>query len=87
MFGDFMALPMDSLVNQSAKYWYISNEQASIPLVVRSAVGGGGRFGADPLADPRDLVPGHPGPEDRDAVVARPRRKGCSRARSATPTR
>jgi pyruvate/2-oxoglutarate/acetoin dehydrogenase E1 component len=46
MFGDFMALPMDSLVNQSAKYWYISNEQASIPLVVRSAVGGGGRFGA-----------------------------------------
>jgi acetoin:2,6-dichlorophenolindophenol oxidoreductase subunit beta len=46
MFGDFMALAMDSLVNQSAKYWYISNEQASIPLVVRSAVGGGGRFGA-----------------------------------------
>jgi pyruvate/2-oxoglutarate/acetoin dehydrogenase E1 component len=46
MFGDFMALPMDSLVNQSAKYWYVSNEQASIPLVVRSAVGGGGRFGA-----------------------------------------
>jgi pyruvate/2-oxoglutarate/acetoin dehydrogenase E1 component len=46
MFGDFMALPMDSLVNQSAKYWYLSNEQASIPLVVRSAVGGGGRFGA-----------------------------------------
>jgi pyruvate/2-oxoglutarate/acetoin dehydrogenase E1 component len=46
MFGDFMALPMDSLVNQSAKYWYISNEQASIPIVVRSAVGGGGRFGA-----------------------------------------
>jgi pyruvate/2-oxoglutarate/acetoin dehydrogenase E1 component len=46
MFGDFMALPMDSLVNQAAKYWYISNEQAPIPLVVRSAVGGGGRFGA-----------------------------------------
>jgi pyruvate/2-oxoglutarate/acetoin dehydrogenase E1 component len=46
MFGDFMALPMDSLVNQSAKFWYISNEQGSVPLVVRSAVGGGGRFGA-----------------------------------------
>jgi pyruvate/2-oxoglutarate/acetoin dehydrogenase E1 component len=46
MFGDFMALPMDSLVNQAAKFWYISNEQGSIPLVVRSAVGGGGRFGA-----------------------------------------
>lgn len=46
MFGDFMALPMDSLVNQAAKLWYISNEQASAPLVVRSAVGAGGRFGA-----------------------------------------
>jgi acetoin:2,6-dichlorophenolindophenol oxidoreductase subunit beta len=46
MFGDFMALAMDSLVNQAAKFWYISNEQGSVPLVVRSAVGGGGRFGA-----------------------------------------
>jgi acetoin:2,6-dichlorophenolindophenol oxidoreductase subunit beta len=46
MFGDFMALAMDSLVNQSAKFWYVSNEQASVPLVVRSAVGAGGRFGA-----------------------------------------
>src|ERR671917_1250759 len=46
MFGDFMTLAMDALVNQAAKYWYVSNEQASVPLVVRSAVGGGGRFGA-----------------------------------------
>ena len=46
MFGDFMALPMDSLVNQAAKLWYVSNEQGSVPLVVRSAVGAGGRFGA-----------------------------------------
>jgi pyruvate/2-oxoglutarate/acetoin dehydrogenase E1 component len=46
MFGDFMGLAMDSLVNQSAKYWYLSGEQRSAPLVVRSAVGGGGRFGA-----------------------------------------
>ena len=46
MFGDFMALPMDSLINQAAKFWYISKEQRSVPLVVRSAVGAGGRFGA-----------------------------------------
>jgi pyruvate/2-oxoglutarate/acetoin dehydrogenase E1 component len=46
MFGDFMGLTMDSLVNQSAKFWYISREQGSVPLVVRSAVGAGGRFGA-----------------------------------------
>ena len=46
MFGDFMALAMDSLVNQAAKFWYLSNEQGTVPLVVRSAVGAGGRFGA-----------------------------------------
>jgi pyruvate/2-oxoglutarate/acetoin dehydrogenase E1 component len=46
MFGDFMGLTMDSLVNQSAKFWYVSCEQGSVPLVVRSAVGAGGRFGA-----------------------------------------
>src|SRR5918996_2268836 len=46
MFGDFMGLAMDSLVNQAAKYWYVSNEQRSVPLVVRSAIGAGGRFGA-----------------------------------------
>src|SRR5262245_13609398 len=27
MFADFIALAMDSLINQSAKYWYLSNEQ------------------------------------------------------------
>jgi pyruvate/2-oxoglutarate/acetoin dehydrogenase E1 component len=46
MFGDFMGLAMDSLANQAAKFWYISGEQGTVPLVVRSAVGGGGRFGA-----------------------------------------
>ena len=46
MFGDFLPLAMDSLVNQSAKYWFVSNEQQSVPLVVRSAVGGGGGFAA-----------------------------------------
>ncbi|HEY8584333.1 MAG TPA: alpha-ketoacid dehydrogenase subunit beta, partial [Capillimicrobium sp.] len=46
MFGDFLLLAMDSIVNQSAKYWYLSGEKTSIPLVVRSAVGAGGNFGA-----------------------------------------
>src|SRR5438067_12809591 len=46
MFGDFLPLIMDSLVSQSAKYWYLSNERTSVPLVVRSAVGAGGNFGA-----------------------------------------
>lgn len=46
MFGDFLLLAMDSLVNQAAKFWYLSNEQGTVPLVIRSAVGGGVRFGA-----------------------------------------
>jgi pyruvate/2-oxoglutarate/acetoin dehydrogenase E1 component len=46
MFGDFMALAMDSLINQSAKWRYISNDQVRVPLTVRTAVGAGGRFGA-----------------------------------------
>jgi pyruvate/2-oxoglutarate/acetoin dehydrogenase E1 component len=46
MFADFLPLVMDSLVNQAAKYWYLSNEQASVPLVIRTAAGAGGRFGA-----------------------------------------
>ena len=46
MFGDFMTLAMDPLVNQAAKWWYLSNERVSVPLVIRTAVGGGGSFGA-----------------------------------------
>jgi pyruvate/2-oxoglutarate/acetoin dehydrogenase E1 component len=46
MFSDFIALAMDSLINQSAKYWYLSNGEKSIPLTIRTTVGGGGQFGA-----------------------------------------
>jgi pyruvate/2-oxoglutarate/acetoin dehydrogenase E1 component len=61
MFGDFLLLAMDSLVNQAAKYWYISAEQASVPLVVRSAVGAGGRFGAIHSQMPASWLQGVPG--------------------------
>jgi acetoin:2,6-dichlorophenolindophenol oxidoreductase subunit beta len=61
MFGDFLPLVMDSLVNQAAKYWYLSNEQAGVPLVVRSAIGGGGRFGAIHSQMPISWFQGVPG--------------------------
>ncbi len=61
MFGDFMALPMDSLVNQAAKLWFVSNEQGSAPLVIRSAVGAGGRFGAMHSQNPGTWLQGIPG--------------------------
>jgi pyruvate/2-oxoglutarate/acetoin dehydrogenase E1 component len=61
MFADFLPLVMDSLVNQSAKYWYLSNEQKSIPLVVRTAAGAGGRFGAVHSQMPVSWFQGVPG--------------------------
>jgi acetoin:2,6-dichlorophenolindophenol oxidoreductase subunit beta len=61
MFGDFLPIAMDALVNQAAKYWFLSNEQASVPLVVRSAVGAGGRFGAIHSQNPISWFLGVPG--------------------------
>jgi pyruvate/2-oxoglutarate/acetoin dehydrogenase E1 component len=46
MFGDFLALSMDSLINQATKYWFLTEERISVPIVIRSVVGAGGRFGA-----------------------------------------
>jgi pyruvate/2-oxoglutarate/acetoin dehydrogenase E1 component len=61
MFGDFLPLAMDAIVNQAAKYWYLSNEQASVPLVVRSTLGAGGRFGAIHSQNPTSWFMGVPG--------------------------
>jgi pyruvate/2-oxoglutarate/acetoin dehydrogenase E1 component len=61
MFADFLLLAMDSLVNQAAKYWYVSNEQASCPLVVRAAMGAGGNFGAMHSQSPIPWLQGVPG--------------------------
>ncbi len=61
MFGDFLPLAMDSIINQAAKYWYLSYEQASVPLVVRSAIGAGGRFGAIHSQTPISWFLGVPG--------------------------
>ena len=61
MFADFLPLAMDSLVNQATKFWYISNEQKSVPLVVRSACGAGGRFGGMHSQMPVSWLLGVPG--------------------------
>jgi acetoin:2,6-dichlorophenolindophenol oxidoreductase subunit beta len=61
MFGDFLTLAMDSLVNQSTKYWFLTQEQESVPLVIRSVVGAGGRFGAIHSQMPVSWFMGVPG--------------------------
>jgi pyruvate/2-oxoglutarate/acetoin dehydrogenase E1 component len=52
---------MDSLVNQSTKYWYLTGEQVPVPLVIRSVVGAGGRFGAIHSQMPVSWFMGVPG--------------------------
>ena len=61
MFGDFLTLAMDSLVNQSTKYWFLTQEQVSVPLTFRSVVGAGGRFGAIHSQMPASWFMGVPG--------------------------
>jgi len=46
MFSDFFAVCWDIVVNQIAKTRFMSDGQCSFPLVIRSANGGGSRFGA-----------------------------------------
>jgi acetoin:2,6-dichlorophenolindophenol oxidoreductase subunit beta len=61
MFGDFLALSMDSLINQATKYWFLSGGRQSVPLVIRSVVGAGGRFGAIHSQMPVSWLMGIPG--------------------------
>lgn len=46
MFSDFLAVCWDIVANQMAKARYMTDGQVSVPLVVRTANGGGSRFGA-----------------------------------------
>jgi acetoin:2,6-dichlorophenolindophenol oxidoreductase subunit beta len=61
MFGDFLGLSMDSLINQASKYWFLTGERQSVPLVIRSVVGAGGRFGAIHSQMPVSWLMGVPG--------------------------
>ena len=46
MFSDFFAVCWDIVANQIAKTRFMTDGQVSFPLVIRSANGGGSRFGA-----------------------------------------
>ncbi|HEX6788041.1 MAG TPA: pyruvate dehydrogenase complex E1 component subunit beta [Gaiellaceae bacterium] len=61
MFGDFLTLAMDSLVNQATKYFFLTQEQVSVPITIRSVVGAGGRFGAIHSQMPASWFMGVPG--------------------------
>ena len=46
MFSDFFAVCWDMIANEIAKTRYMTNGQIALPLVIRTANGGGSRFGA-----------------------------------------
>ena len=60
MFGDFLPLSMDCLINQAAKYLFLDGEHGC-PLVIRCVVGAGGRFGAIHSQMPIAWLHGIPG--------------------------
>src|SRR5690606_3089060 len=45
MFGDFVALAADQIVNHAAKYPAMYNGQVTVPLVIRTPMGGGRGYG------------------------------------------
>ena len=46
MFGDFITLVMDQIVNQAAKMRYMTGGQIQVPLTIRATMGGGRSSGA-----------------------------------------
>lgn len=45
MFGDFMTLCVDQIVNHATKYHWMFNEQVNVPIVIRTPMGGGRGYG------------------------------------------
>jgi acetoin:2,6-dichlorophenolindophenol oxidoreductase subunit beta len=46
MFGDFLTLAMDQMVNQAAKIHYMSGGKLKVPMVLRTTMGAGRRSAA-----------------------------------------
>ncbi len=45
MFGDFITLAMDQIINHAAKFRYMYNEQVRVPLIIRTPMGGRRGYG------------------------------------------
>jgi pyruvate dehydrogenase E1 component beta subunit len=86
MFSDFLAVCWDIVANEIAKSRYMTDGQVSFPLVIRTANGGGARFGAQHSQSVENWAMMIPGlkvvapstPEDWSV---------CWRRRCATPIR
>jgi pyruvate/2-oxoglutarate/acetoin dehydrogenase E1 component len=45
MFGDFLTLCVDQIVNHASKFYWMYNGQVDVPLVIRTPMGGGRGYG------------------------------------------
>src|SRR6202012_4280663 len=61
MFIDFITLALDQLVNQAAKAHFMSGGQLSVPMVLRTQGGSGGRAAAEPSQGLEAWLPHTPG--------------------------
>jgi pyruvate/2-oxoglutarate/acetoin dehydrogenase E1 component len=61
MFGDFVTLIADQLVNHAAKFRWMYNDQVSVPLVVRTPMGGWRGYGPTHSQTLEKLFLGVPG--------------------------
>ena len=74
-------------INQASKYWFLSGERQSVPLVIRSVVGAGGRFGAIHSQMPISWLTGVPGLKIVAPSTPALGQGAAARRRSATTTR
>ena len=45
MFGDFLSLTFDQILNSASKFQFMYNEQVKVPLTIRTPMGGGRGYG------------------------------------------
>ncbi len=45
MFGDFITLALDQIINHASKFYHMYNKQISCPIVIRTPMGGGRGYG------------------------------------------
>jgi len=61
MFGDFLYLAADQIVNHATKFGWMYNGQVEVPLVIRAPVGGGRGYGPTHSQSPESAFLGVPG--------------------------
>jgi pyruvate/2-oxoglutarate/acetoin dehydrogenase E1 component len=61
MFGDFITLAADQLINHASKFRWMYNDQVRVPLVVRTPMGGGRGYGPTHSQTLEKLFMGIPG--------------------------